>query len=315
MLRKLFALLVIVLLLNTSWVSVRAQSQTPDPKFFIETGHNVKGEFLQYYNSNPNATIIYGYPITEEITTKDGKKIQYFQRTRFEYRAELPAGQRVQLTLLGRETFVSTGALNVNNSFACRVYSETNYSVCFNFLEFFDKYGGVAQFGYPISAFEYHENKLVQYFEKARLEWQPWKPEGQRVVVSDLGRMYFDQLHEDAGLLAPVKPQDNTTKSLSSIQVRAFVWKAVTLATDSQLIYIIVQDQALQPVANVQCTAVVNWKDGRKDSSAISTNTNGIGLMALSFSNQPYGSLVYIDISCASNDLKANTTTSFRVWY
>jgi hypothetical protein len=315
MLRKLFTLLVIVLLLNTSWVSVRAQSQTPDPKFFIETGHNVKGEFLQYYNSNPNATIIYGYPITEEITTKDGKKIQYFQRTRFEYRAELPAGQRVQLTLLGRETFVSTGALNVNNSFACRVYSETNYSVCFNFLEFFDKYGGVAQFGYPISAFEYHENKLVQYFEKARLEWQPWKPEGQRVVVSDLGRMYFDQLHEDAGLLAPVKPQDNTTKSLSSIQVRAFVWKAVTLATDSQLIYIIVQDQALQPVANVQCTAVVNWKDGRKDSSAISTNTNGIGLMALSFSNQPYGSLVYIDISCASNNLKANTTTSFRVWY
>jgi hypothetical protein len=315
MLRKLFTLLVTVLLLSASWVSVRAQSQTPEPKFFIETGHNVKGEFLQYYNSNPNATIIYGYPITEEITTKDGKKIQYFQRTRFEYRTDLPAGQRVQLTLLGRETFVSTGALNVNNSFACRTYSETNYSVCFNFLEFFDKYGGVAQFGYPISAFEYHENKLVQYFEKARLEWQPSKPAGQRVVVSDLGRMYFDQLHEDAGLLAPVKPQDNTTNLLRSIQVRAFVWKAVTLATDSQLIYIIVQDQALQPVANVQCTAVVNWKDGRKDSSAISTNTNGIGLMALSFSNQPYGSLVYIDISCASNDLKANTTTSFRVWY
>ena len=147
------------------------------------------------------------------------------------------------------------------------------------------------------------------------MEWQPWKPEGQRVVVSDLGRMYFDQLREDPGLLTPVKAQDKTTNTLSSIQVRAFVWKAVTLATDSQLIYIIVQDQALQPVANVKCTAVVNWKDGRKDSSAISTNTNGIGLMALSFSNQPYGSLVYVDIACESNGLKANTTTSFRVWY
>ena len=315
MLRKLITLLVTVFLLSASWVSVRAQTQTPDIKFFSETGHHVKGEFLQYYNSNLNATIIYGYPITEEFTNKDGKKIQYFQRARFEYRADLPAGQRVQLTLLGRETFVTTGALNVNNSFACRVFTETNFSVCFNFLEFFDKYGGAAQFGYPISSFEYHEDKLVQYFEKARLEWQPWKPEGQRVVVSDLGRIYFDQLREDPGLLTPVKAQDKTTNKLSSIQVRAFVWKAVTLATDSQLIYIIAQDQALQPVANVKCTAVVNWKDGRKDSSTISTNTNGIGLMALSFSNQPYGSLVYVDIACESNGLKANTTTSFRVWY
>lgn len=314
MFRKFFTLLVTVFLLSASWVSVRAQTQTPDPKFFSETGHHVKGEFLQYYNGNPNAIIIYGYPITEEFTNKDGKKIQYFQRARFEYRADLSAGQRVQLTLLGSETYVPTGALNVNNSFACRAYSATGFSVCFSFLEFFDKYGGTAQFGYPISNFEYHEDKLVQYFEKARLEWQPWKPEGQRVVVSDLGRIYFDQLREDPGLLAPVKPQD-TTNPLNSLQVRAFVWKAVTLATDSQLIYIIVQDQALQPVANAKCAAVVHWKDGRTDSNAVTTNTSGIGLMALSFSNQPYGSLVYIDISCALNELKATTTTSFRIWY
>jgi hypothetical protein len=315
MYRKLFTLLITIFILSASWVSVRAQTQTTDTKFFNETGHNIRGEFLQFYNSNPNAIIIYGYPITEEFTNRDGKKIQYFQRTRFEYRAELPAGQRVQLSLLGRETYTSTGPLNVNNAFACRTYSETGFAVCFSFLEFFDKYGGVAQFGYPISAFEYHENKLVQYFEKARLEWQPWKPEGQRVVVSDLGRIYFDQIREDPGLLTAVKPQDIIANPLNSIQVRAFVWKAVTLATDSQLIYIIVQDQTLQPVANSKCTAFVHWKDGRTDSNTISTNTNGIGLMALSFSNQPYGSLVYIDISCTLNDLKANTTTSFRVWY
>ena len=129
--------------------------------------------------------------------------MQYFQRARFEYRADLPEGQRVQLTQLGRETYISTGPLNVNNTFACRTYAETGYAVCFAFLEFFDQYGGVAQFGYPISGFEYHENKIVQYFEKARLEWQPWKPEGQRVVVSDLGRMYFDKLGEDPGLISP----------------------------------------------------------------------------------------------------------------
>ncbi|NJN80444.1 MAG: hypothetical protein HC797_08200, partial [Anaerolineales bacterium] len=76
------------------------------------------------------------------------------------YFAELPQGQRIQLTSLGRETYTSAGSLDVTNTFACRSYTETGFSVCFAFLEFFDQYGGVTQFGYPISGFEYHETNL-----------------------------------------------------------------------------------------------------------------------------------------------------------
>ena len=311
--RRSLAILLAICLISISWVSVHAQTQ--DNKYFSETGHNVKGDFLKFYNSNPNATFLYGYPITEQFTSKDGKTVQYFQRARFEYRADLPEGQRVQLTLLGRETFISTGPLNVNNTLACRTYSQTGYAVCFAFLEFFDQYGGASQFGYPISGFEYHENKLVQYFEKARLEWQPWKTEGQRVVVSDLGRIFFDKLGEDPGLIPPVKPLDNTTSSVINLQVRAFSWKAVTLATDSQLIFVIVQDQNLQPVANASCTANVHWPDGRNQPSAITTNTNGVGMVPLSFASQPYGSLIYTDVSCTYSGLTGSTTTSFRIWY
>jgi hypothetical protein len=311
--RRLLTLLFVVSLLGASWNPIYAQST--ENKYFSETGHNVSGEFLQYYNSNPNAVFLYGYPITEEFTSKDGKKVQYFQRARFEYQGSQPEGQRVGVTLLGRLTYTSTGALDVANTFACRNYAETGFSVCFSFLEFFDQNGGVAQFGYPISSFEYHENKLVQYFEKARLEWQPWKPEGQRVVVSDLGRMYFDKLGEDPALLPPVQPLNNAPKVVLSLQVRAFVWKAVTLATDSQLVFVIVQDQNLQPVTNANCSSVVHWPDGHAESFALSTNTNGVGIIPLSFASQPYGSLVYTDVSCAYNELNGNTTTSFRIWY
>ncbi len=259
---------------------------------------------------------MYGYPITEEFTSKDGKKVQYFQRARFEYRADLPEGQRVQVTSLGSLTYISTGPLNVaTNTFACRNYTETGYTVCFAFLEFFDKYGGTAQFGFPISPFEYHENKIVQYFEKARLEWQPWKPEGQRVVVSDLGRVYFDKLGEDIGLIPPVIALDNTPKTISKLQIRAFVWKAVTLATDSQLIFVIVQDQNQQPVANASCTSIVHWPGGRNESFTLTTNTNGVGMIPLSFASQPYGSLIYTDVTCTYNGLNGSTTTSFRIWY
>ncbi len=313
MLRRTFSFIFAVCLLSASWGSVNAQAQ--DSKYFSETGHNVKGDFLKFYNGNPNATFLYGYPITEEFNSRDGKTVQYFQRARFELRNDMPEGQRVQLTALGQLTFVSTGPLNVNNSFACRVYVETGFSVCFAFLEFFDQYGGAGQFGYPISGFEYHENKIVQYFQKARLEWQPWKNEGQRVAVSDLGRIYFDSLGEDPGLLAPVKPIDNSPKVTTNLQVRAFAWKAVTLATDTQLIFVIVQDQNLQPVANAGCSIVVHWPDGRSETTSIATNSNGVGIVSLSFVSQPYGSLIYTDVTCTTNGLSSTTTTSFRIWY
>ena len=313
MLRRSISFVLAFCILSVSWVSVRAQTQ--NSKYYSETGHNIKGEFLTFYDSNPNAIFLYGYPITEEYVDINGITVQYFQRARFEYRADLPAGQRVNLTQLGRETYVSTGLLDVSNTLACRTYAETGYAVCFAFLEFFDQYGGVTQFGYPISGFEYHEDKLVQYFERARLEWQPWKIEGQRVVVSDLGRIYFDKLGEDPGLLSPVKSLDNTNTNIINLRIHAFVWKAVTLATDSQLIFVVVQDQNLQPVANASCTTVVHWPGGRAESITLTTNTNGVGILPLSFASQAYGSLIYADVACTFSALIGNTTTSFRIWY
>ena len=313
LMRKIFAHIVVLFILLAAWRPVYAQ--TTETQYFSETGHNVSGDFLRFYNDNPNASYLYGYPITEQFNSLDGKTVQYFQRTRFEYRADLPEGQRVQITSLGRETYISTGELDVGNSFACRTYSETGFSVCFAFLEFFDQNGGVEQFGYPISGFEYHENKIVQYFERARLEWQPWRAEGLRVVISDLGRAYFDQLGEDPALLAPVSPLDNAPRVITDLRVRAFVWKAVTLTTDQQMFFVIVQDQNSQPVPGASCVAEVNWPNGLKDSTIINSDTNGVGIVSLAFYNQPYGSLIYTDITCTYLDLTANTTTSFRIWY
>jgi hypothetical protein len=115
MLRRSLVSFITLCLLSASWVSVRAQTQDQSSKYFSETGHNVKGEFLKFYNLNPNAVFLYGYPITEEYVNEDGKTVQYFQRARFEYRADLPKEQRVQQTQLGLEIFVSTGPLNVSN--------------------------------------------------------------------------------------------------------------------------------------------------------------------------------------------------------
>jgi hypothetical protein len=155
----------------------------------------------------------------------------------------------------------------------------------------------------------------VQYFEKARLEWRPWNPEAQRVVVSDLGRVYFDKLVDDPGLLTSVPPSGNVVAQVISIQVRAFVWKAVTQTSDQQMIFVVAQDQRGQPVSGAQCTSAIHWSNGQTDTRTIGTNSNGVGIVSLAFADQLYENLIYIDISCDLNGLKGTTTTSFRIWY
>lgn len=313
-LQRPLTFLLALCLLAPTWIS--AQAQGPDFQYFNETGHNVQGEFLQFYLKASNPTLVYGYPLTEQFTNSDGLLVQYFQRARFEYHPELPEGQRVQLTPLGQEMYTPSIQLNFTSPFACRYFSETGYSVCFSFWEFFENNGGVDQFGYPISPFEYQDNMLVQYFQKARLEWQPWNPEDQHVVITDLGRMYFDKVGEDPGLLAVAQPLNSTTEqAVLSLQVLAFVQKAVALPTDQQTIFIVAQDQGGQPVSNAECTATVYWPNGLKDSSVVLTNESGVAVMALSFNNQPQGKLIYTDITCNYSGLTGTTTTSFRIWY
>jgi hypothetical protein len=307
--RFLGVLFVVSLLLMTG---APAFAQSSGSEYFKETGHYVSGDFLAYYRSVANAQLLFGYPITEAYP-KNGVTIQYFQRARFELDPNLPAGKRVRLTPIGRGLYTPGERLDIFNPFACRYFASTGFSVCYAFLDFYKQNGGEERFGQPISPFEYRNDLIVQYFENARFEWKPWMPDGQRVSVADLGRQYFDQQREDANLLKPVS--SNQSGTAVQLQVRAFVWKAVTLASDQQLVYVIVQDQNLQPISGAQGTATVRWADGSTGNLPFSTNSSGVGIVPLTFSNQPYGKMVNIEIFVSKDGLSTTTTTSFRIWY
>ncbi len=308
--RAFVGLLLALTVLLHAWAPVQAQSA--DFLYFDQTGHNVVGEFLKFYQRAKDPTLLYGYPITEQFVSRDGKTVQYFQRARFEW-----DGVQVRLTPIGEKTYTQGSQLNVYNPMACQMFPETGYPVCFAFLDFFNEYGGVEQFGLPISPFEYHDNMIVQYFENARLEWHPWMPDGQRVVVGDLGYVYFDKIGEDPGHLDPSPPYDQTIVQprVLSLVVRAFVLKAVTLSTDHQAIFVIVQDQNLKSVANATVDVKLHWPMGGEESYRFVTNDNGVAIAIVEFSDQPYGTLVYIDVDVTYQGLKGHTTTSFRIWY
>lgn len=312
MIRRLAASFLFLAIFLAEPDSASAQSETV--QFFPETGHHVRGDFLRFYKTVPDPGLVFGYPISEQITSKDGKTVQYFQRARFELRNDLPENQRIQLTPVGQALYRPADQLKLDNISGCDLYP-TGYPVCLAFLDFYKANGGTAQFGNPISPFEFHENLIVQYFERARFEWRADRPEGQRVVLTDLGRHYFDGLGEDPALLKPVRPLDATINPILAIKAYAFVSKPLTGATGQQTIYVIVQSQTLQSVSNATGKVTIHWPDGRTEDYFFTTNRSGLGSVTANFADQKQGELVPIDITVVYRGLGSTTRTSFRIWF
>ena len=83
---------------------------TEQQEYFPQTGHSVHFAFLKYFREN-GGIYIFGYPISQEVL-EDGRIVQYFQRSRFEYHPQ-HAGTRyeVQLGLLGDTILRQRGLL------------------------------------------------------------------------------------------------------------------------------------------------------------------------------------------------------------
>ncbi len=312
--RYIGVLLVTLTLLLHPQAGVYAQG-TGNEQYFPETGHTVKGDFLRFYRNATDPGLIYGFPITEQFTSRDGKTVQYFERARFELNSSLVGGAGVLLTPLGQSTYEpGSPKLDINNPAACKSF-KNGYQVCLAFLDFYQGHGGKAQFGEPISPFEFHENLIVQYFENARFEWRADRPEGQRVVLTDLGRLYFNRLGEDPAQLRPTRPLDATISAVLALHARAFVKYAITQSSGQQAVYILVQSQTSQPIANANGMATIHLTDNHTEEYYFTTNSSGLGSFTFNFENQVAGKLIPIEILVTYQGLAAKTTTSFRTWY
>jgi hypothetical protein len=79
---------------------------------------------------------------------------------------------------------------------------QTGHNLCGGFRDYWNKFGGLAVYGYPISE-EFAERNpddgqvyTVQYFERASFEWHPgaW-PERSDVMLGRLGAQVLDLEH------------------------------------------------------------------------------------------------------------------------
>lgn len=313
--RRLLALLLAALVAGSlAWRPIPAQVFLEE--YFPETGHRVTGEFLLAYRRASNPLRIYGYPITAAfLDPQSGRQVQYFQKARFELYPDKPIGQQVQPAPLGQYLYLKGDPYPVApNSSPCRFFPETGFQVCFAFLAFYDANGGMRQFGLPVSNLEVHNQRRVQYFQFARLEWRPGYPAGQEVIVSDLGYEYFYRQKENLALLAP-EQDSRTAASILSLRVRAFPHQAVTTLSGSQTIFVVVQDQRGLPVSGARITVTLRLPSGEEQRFIIPalTDAKGISRFSFPFAVQQVG-IAEVLVAVRFENLQATTLTSFRIW-
>jgi hypothetical protein len=201
-----------------SFPYAHAQSQVAS-RTFPETGKTVRGRFLHYWLTNGGITQ-QGLPITEEldeVSDVDGKlyTVQYFERALLEYHPENPSPNDVLLALLGsflyRQKYPS-GAQGQfpNNTAGSALFPETGKRVGGSFLQYWQANGGVRQQGLPISD-EFQEKSdldgktyLVQYFERAVLEFHPENAVPSNVLLSQLGTFRYRTTYDGPGA-QPIK--------------------------------------------------------------------------------------------------------------
>ena len=172
----LVALLLSTLTLTIFAPSTASAAQTA--RYYPQTRQSIGGAFLKFYDQYGGVNL-FGYPITGELS-ENGRPVQYFERQRMEYHAEYAGtSNEVQLSLLGTWKAQGRPAIAQVGAFASSLNSlyvpATGHSLSYSFLNYWKAYGGLRIFGYPITEPANENGYLVQYFERARMEYHPEK--------------------------------------------------------------------------------------------------------------------------------------------
>lgn len=172
-----------------------AQGGEEPSQYFEETGHTVQGDFLDFFDARGGLET-FGYPITEPFVER-GLRVQYFQKARIEAHPDNPDPYKIQLGLLGdelkyRQAKVSRPLFPSRRRF---YFSETGHLLSYAFLDYFKEHGGVDIFGYPISEMYYENGRIVQYFQRLKMEWHP-DDRTTPVRIGNLGEVYVNVYRE-----------------------------------------------------------------------------------------------------------------------
>lgn len=217
--KRCILVVLVLVVVFTALPTAQASAGSDEPKLFPETGHTLAYNFGVFYE-RLQGSIIFGLPITE-VFLDQGYPVQYFERARLEWHAEVP---EIRITDLGR--WVTAGRehepafQSLNRQADDPIQRLSGHSLGGAFLGFYQQFGGWAIFGAPISEefseVDQQDGKLytVQYFERARFEYHPEQAWPDSVALSPLGRQYLAAHPAPEQAVQPVRSADRAWAGL-----------------------------------------------------------------------------------------------------
>jgi len=296
------------------------------PHYFVETGHYVCGEFLEFYETRGELEV-FGYPLTEAFDDSiHGLRVQYFQRARMEWYPDNPDPYRVQLGLLVDELGyhfppARPEQIPASNSALHHYFPETVHVVSYAFLDYFRAKGGLDIFGYPRSQFMSESGYIVQYFQRARMEWHPEAVSDPQMRLTNLGEIYIEHFGIPGNYDKPLPPPtlgDHTPTSGSSVTalyISASVRYVITGRQGVQTVFVYVTDQWCQPVQGAAVEMTVHYQSGDQHYEFNPTNASGFTRHSFDILPSPPGQKVVIDATVTYGNLTDTTQTLFLPWW
>lgn len=278
-----------------SWVVGEGRS-----RYFTQTAHFLRGAFLEYWETH-GATPVLGLPITEPIV-ENGLTVQYLERARIEWHPEISSdpSRAILLTRLGVIMSEASG-LDFqriplgSDTPTSHFFTETGHNLANAFLTYWQKNGGLAVFGYPISE-EFAEvnptdgnTYSVQYFERNRFEWHPEREQ---------------QFNVQLGLLGVEYARYNSLDPLTRVLLPAPIESAESNLSDDPRLNALVDDALLPAVQALGRTTEFQWVPAVIIENRVLVsfdNTNEDGVAGAFFSSGSRTIQYYIIVS---NDFK-----------
>jgi hypothetical protein len=204
-------------ILLTAALALAACANQPDTTITSsKSQYGVSPIFSQYYADHGGEGVM-GAPISSEVS-ENGLTVQYFQNAKLEYHPQLPGDNQIILASLGQDYYGLSRcvpAASADNT----LYFNNCHAVDPAFREYFEKRGGVAFFGYPISERYIFEGvEMAQNFERATIVWDTRKPVEYRfgllplgVVVCPKAACSADNRSADFGGVVVVPPASTPT--------------------------------------------------------------------------------------------------------
>lgn len=286
----------------------------PSYAYYRETRYSVRGPFYAFYREHGGPRI-FGYPITEAVTDDDGRRVQYFQRARM----ELHADGRIYLGNLCDELGYGkpappAGLLPPDGPYT-RTFS-SGHSSAYAFLSFYEQNGGDTVFGNPITEPELVNGRISQTWQRARMEWWPENPTGQRVVLLDVGSVYASG-RVPGEWLAPVADSADAAPAATPVTTELYVMAMRAVATlrpgAAQTVQVMVLDQTGRAIKGARVRMTEVSRSGQWELPA--SVTDGTGTLMLSYepAESMPGEIVTIEVAVTYAGLTRLVQTSYLV--